>query len=201
MGVIYKATCSITGKSYIGQTVRTLETRQKEHLKAKDDYAFHRALRKHKPESFVWSILENCDDATLGDKEKYWISFYDTFRNGYNETEGGDDASALIAWQLDNPDKVLENAKNGLKYANEWRRQHPEEALKQTLEAQKLGAQATKKKVRCIDLDLEFDGLSDAERWSKSSKNPNGKPANHQHISKVCKGQRKTCGGYRWEYI
>lgn len=31
MGVVYRATCSVTGKSYIGFTARTLEHRRKEH--------------------------------------------------------------------------------------------------------------------------------------------------------------------------
>ena len=60
---------------------------------------------------------------------------------------------------------------------------------------------AVSKKVKCIELNLIFDSLSAAEEWSKSSNNPNGKIAAHQHISKVCKGQRKTCGGYHWKYI
>lgn len=60
---------------------------------------------------------------------------------------------------------------------------------------------ARKKKVRCIELNLVFDGLSDAERWSLTSGNPNGKKCSHQQISKVCKGHAKTTGGYHWEYI
>ena len=62
-------------------------------------------------------------------------------------------------------------------------------------------ADASKKKVRCIDLNLTFESLTDAENWSKSKLNPNGKTASHQHISKVCKGYRNTAGGYHWEYM
>ena len=60
VGVIYKATCSITGKSYIGQTIH-YEQRIKEHLKTKDGSHFHNALAKYGPDAFTWEILETCD--------------------------------------------------------------------------------------------------------------------------------------------
>ena len=60
--------------------------------------------------------------------------------------------------------------------------------------------EAVSKKVMCIELHLIFESLSAAEEWSKSLDNPNGKTAAHQHISKVCRGLRKTCGGYHWKY-
>ena len=200
MGVIYKATNILNGKSYIGQT-KNFKIRQAQHLKAKDDYSFHRALRKYGSESFEWSILEECSNDLLDDKEIYWISYYNTYENGYNMTKGGDHADALVDWRKNNPDKVKENALNGLKYANEYHKNHREEHLKQLASVRQKGVDATKKKVRCIEKDIIFDSLADAERWSISEKNDNHKKANHQHISKVCKGQRKTCGGYHWEYV
>lgn len=63
------------------------------------------------------------------------------------------------------------------------------------------GVKACSKKVCCVDLDLIFDSLSDAEKWSQTEQNPNGKRCSHQHISKVCRGKRKTAGGYKWKYV
>lgn len=48
------------------------------------------------------------------------------------------------------------------------------------------------KKVRCIEKDVIYEALREAERQL-------GIPATN--ISKVCKGKIKTAGGYHWEYV
>lgn len=48
------------------------------------------------------------------------------------------------------------------------------------------------KKVRCIEKDVRYEALREAERQL-------GIPATN--ISKACKGKIKTAGGYRWEYV
>lgn len=198
MGVIYKATDRKTGRAYIGQTT-DFEERKKQHRKNKG-YTFGEEYKK-RPEDFIWEILEECPDEFLSEREIYWIECYDTYYNGYNETKGGENAEALLRWQEQNPDKVLHNAMNGLKYAQKHNQEHRDEHLAQLAEARKKAHLAVSKKVRCIELNLEFNSLSDAERWSISSDNPNGKKATHQHIAHVCKGSRNTTGGYHWEYV
>lgn len=202
LGVIYKATCLITGKSYIGQTIKSLEERKREHYKAKDNFPFHLALKKYGPENFNWEILEDkILPQDLDEKEIYWIEFYNTYCQGYNATRGGDNTQNLDNWREKNPDKVLENAKNGLLYAQKYNKEHREEHLANLAKARPLALAARRRKVRCIELDLEFESLSAAEEWSKTIDNPNKQIANHQHISKVCRGQRHTAGGYHWQYI
>jgi hypothetical protein len=46
--------------------------------------------------------------------------------------------------------------------------------------------------VLCVELNLKFNCTRDAERQLG---------VNHAHISACCKKQRKTAGGYHWEYI
>ena len=200
LGVIYKATCMISGKSYIGQT-NNFEKRKAQHLRSKDNYPFHCAIRKYGEDNFIWEILEECEISNLNEREIYWIDQYDTYNNGYNCTLGGDNADALNNWRKNNPEQVKQQALAALEKANEYNRQHKEELLKHLAEVRQKGVDKTKRKVKCIELDLVFDSLADAERWSASEDNPNGIKANHQHISKVCRGQRNTCGGYHWEYI
>lgn len=200
MGVIYKATNLINGKAYIGQT-KNFETRKRQHLQAKDDYPFHRALRKYGEENFEWIILEECDNSELNEKESYWIFYYDTYTKGYNATKGGDNADALVSWIKNNPEESKKNALNGLKYAQLYNKNHKEEHLRQLASARENGTAAVKKRVQCIELNLIFDSIAEAERWSMTEENPSGKIVHHQHISKVCKGQRQTAGGFHWKYI
>ena len=93
---IYKITNKINGKSYIGQFV-CIEKRFKNHIntinKVTDhcyDYPLYRALRKYGINNFDFEILEECKHDKLDEREKYWISVFDTLRDGYNQTFGGD---------------------------------------------------------------------------------------------------------------
>lgn len=49
-----------------------------------------------------------------------------------------------------------------------------------------------RKAVYCIELDRVFDSITIAA---------NELGLNTGHISNCCKGKRKTCGGYHWEYF
>lgn len=48
------------------------------------------AIRKYGLENFSFSIIEECRQEELKDREIYWIEYYHTFENGYNATRGGD---------------------------------------------------------------------------------------------------------------
>lgn len=84
---IYKITNNITKESYIGQSVN-IEKRWSQHRKAKDNYAIHNAIQKYGIENFSFEIIELCDN--LIEREIYWISYYNTYLKGYNETPGGE---------------------------------------------------------------------------------------------------------------
>lgn len=95
---IYKIENKINGNIYIGQS-KNIDKRIKHHFqcafnnseKNKEyDKALYRAIRKYGKENFEWSIIELCSKEELYEKEIYWIKKYDSFKNGYNETEGGE---------------------------------------------------------------------------------------------------------------
>ena len=94
MGIVYKIQSRTSNKVYIGITKGTLEKRFKRHvrnaLKEDSHYKFHRALRKYGADDFVVSVVEECDDSLLIEREKFYIEKYDSYRNGYNSTIGGD---------------------------------------------------------------------------------------------------------------
>lgn len=86
--MIYKITCRINDKIYIGQTCETLQRRFKRHMGyQKDEYdtKFYRAVRKYGEENFYIELLDVADtQEELDEKELYWINKLDTVRNGYN---------------------------------------------------------------------------------------------------------------------
>lgn len=93
MGIIYKVENLINHKIYIGQTIKTAQERWNHHLceaSLGSELYFHRALRKYGKDNFNWSIIEEIDNNKLNEKEIYWISYYNSYKNGYNLTPGGD---------------------------------------------------------------------------------------------------------------
>lgn len=98
--LIYKATNKINGKSYIGQTVQTLNQRKSRHKYAvehnEQKYSkFYAAIKKYGWDNFEWEILEENNSWSyedLDNKEKYYIQFFDTLNNGYNLLPGGQDS-------------------------------------------------------------------------------------------------------------
>lgn len=82
---------------YVGQSV-DLDTRHKQHIQydpfnpntKEYEYPLSRGVRKYGAEAYDLIILEdNISKDDLNDREKYWIKYYDTYWNGYNQTIGG----------------------------------------------------------------------------------------------------------------
>lgn len=89
VGFIYKITNKVNGKSYIGQTRKSVEFRWRQHKNSKDNYDLHNAIRKFGEDNFEITTLKECDYSELDKWEIYYIAQYNTFRNGYNMTKGG----------------------------------------------------------------------------------------------------------------
>lgn len=99
---IYKYQNKLNGKVYIGQSI-DIERRQYNHKSSAynekaNDYnsQFHQAIRKYGLENFDFEIIaeltpEEYTRQTLNQLEIFFIKYYDSFKNGYNATEGGDD--------------------------------------------------------------------------------------------------------------
>ena len=93
-GIIYMYENSSNGKAYIGQTVHP-EKRKREHKRADSNSKFHKAIKSYGYEHFDYSALhENAPEKKLDSLEKYYIFAYNSYKNGYNLTEGGDSVPA-----------------------------------------------------------------------------------------------------------
>lgn len=95
---IYLIRNNINGKVYVGQSIDILE-RWADHKRiTKNDltikYPLYLAMRKYGIENFTFSIIEECPQELLDEREVYWIQQYhswvgDAQNNGYNITQGG----------------------------------------------------------------------------------------------------------------
>lgn len=92
---IYKITNKLNNHSYIGLSTK-VEERWKYHQSPYNQQresckSLYKAFEKYGIENFTFEILEECSIQELGEKEKYYIAKYDTYKNGYNMTTGGED--------------------------------------------------------------------------------------------------------------
>lgn len=98
---IYKITNKISGKCYIGQAI-DIRKRLQQHVTAanqKKDLKLYQAINKYGISQFEVTILvivnlfgKTQDEIKkeLNAQEQFYINLYDTYKNGYNSTPGGD---------------------------------------------------------------------------------------------------------------
>ena len=92
---VYLITNTVTGDTYVGQTIRTIEDRFYHHKwRAKNETAniyLYNAMRKYGIEKFTVEEIDVASSRdTLNEKERHWIS---KLSPTYNMTEGGEGGS------------------------------------------------------------------------------------------------------------
>lgn len=206
MAYIYKIENQINHKIYIGKTehIDPLQ-RWKEHQSDSkrercNHRALYRAMNKYGIDNFTFEVIEETDNPE--EREMFYISFYDTYHNGYNETLGGDGAKyvelpeqEVCKYYLDSH-TLDETAKHF---------GHDVSLIKQVLykynisiiSSSEVMKQRASKAVAKIDIKTNqilsvYSSVSEAERENKNC---------HFHIKDVCHGKRKTAGGYKWQFI
>lgn len=97
---IYKIANKQNNKCYIGKS-NNIDRRFRDHKRIafqEDDKEYNKALyqafRKYGLDNFTFEVIEELKDYSLsGEREIYWINYYNSYNNGYNETKGGDGGS------------------------------------------------------------------------------------------------------------
>jgi len=113
MMVVYKITNNANGKVYIGVTARSFKERMKSHKNNKVETKFTNAIKRYGWENFTKEIIEEVDTLEkLFEREIYWIDFYNSYKQGYNSTMGGDISPMLFQ---ENKDKLSKTIKNKLR--------------------------------------------------------------------------------------
>lgn len=98
MSCIYLFTNNIVeNKHYVGQTKKGFNHRisahESGHINPNNksyNTKFYRALRKYGWNNFTTSKIIDCGPEELNKLETFYVAKYDSFKNGYNETTGGD---------------------------------------------------------------------------------------------------------------
>ena len=117
-GFIYIIKNSVNSKVYIGQTIRTLKARFKEHCRIKcsvneSNMLIKRAIKKYGKDKFTITELERCDEELLDEREIYYISLYDSYNKGYNMTEGGKSGTKPLKLSKKDQEECISLYKSG----------------------------------------------------------------------------------------
>lgn len=153
IGHIYCICCLVNGKMYIGQTVKSIEKRFKEHTQAAKrgvPYRLYSAMRKYGVENFTIEEIIQVSapnrqvlKAKLCYIEERLIKRLQTKEFGYNSTDGGDGAVGTV-WTEERRAKAREAAK--IHFAKYWGHKHTSESRRKISESNKGRAGAMKGK-------------------------------------------------------
>lgn len=217
MAFIYKITNDINQKVYIGMTERTIEERFKEHCREYkqrrcEKRPLYSAMKKYGPEHFHVELVEETNSPE--EREQYWIKYYNSYKEGYNATIGGDGKSHIDNNEIE---KMLE-AYNRLGTVVAVRQETGHDVgcisrfLKQAgiqvATAQEINKERYSKQVAQCDKKTHerlktFNSLADAARYLQEKQISTSKDTYGiaSHIGHVCKGQRSSAYGFYWEFI
>lgn len=94
---IYKITCILNNKCYIGRSNNPQQRwwGHKNYAKTKQrlNYHLYNAMIKYGTENFIFEVLFCCSKNDICKIEEEFIIKYDSLNNGYNMTKGGDGGS------------------------------------------------------------------------------------------------------------
>lgn len=209
---IYKAQNKHTGEVYIGATTHSIHQRKLDHVERAnrgEKGQFQEAIGTYGPEAFAWEQIDTANSSDeLAQKEKEYIIKYDSKVNGYNSDAGGGFRKTIHQYSIE--DGTLVNTFDSLQSAA-----NAINVTKKAIGNACLGQNKTcngyvwsysstfpislkdERKKKVIQLDLQdnfitkYNSVAEASRQSGISKTC---------ISRVCRGERKDSGGFKWKY-
>lgn len=216
-----------THKKQIGQSV-DIDSRWNSHVNElkrgvhHNDY-LQKSWDKYGKDYFKFYILEYCEKDKLDEREIYYINFYQTMdrKYGYNLKTGGQASNSLsnetkeklskaIKETYLNPERKQIQSTNALKQWSDpdikekisgknngmYGKHHTEES-KQKMREKRIGKPSPmrdKTPVICVELNKVFEDAVIAAEYMGIKRSSTGS------LLSVCRGERKTCGGYHWKF-
>jgi predicted GIY-YIG superfamily endonuclease len=178
---VYKISCSVNGKIYIGYTGKTAEERFKAHLlnaRWRKKTALYDAIRAYGNDSFSVELLVECEThaQACAEEIKFIAELNSMLPNGYNMTRGGDGVPVPIEVHIEAGRRkrgiVTEkmrahfNSRRGIKHS-------PEHIAK--VAAKRLGSKRSEE-TRCKMSEAQKGRVNSEEARQKLSKALKGRP-------------------------
>jgi group I intron endonuclease len=198
--ILYKITNKVNGKSYIGQSTRSIETRWKQHCrKTKSRYKctlLYYAIQKYGSEAFEIKPLARCNSLDeMNHREEYYIKIFNTMsKNGYNLTTGGKSRTPSVESR-----RKMSRAGKGRKKSKKHR-----DNISMALSGRSKSAShkinisnstnglTAKKAIICDQTGIVYASIVEAAKILKLSR---------CHLSNMLCGRNKTCKGLTFTYI
>lgn len=192
---IYCIENEISGQAYIGQSnnIKKRWSQHKSNLRGHrhENEHLQRAWDRYGEGAFSFYVVEEAEEAELDDMEMHYIKYFDTFRNGYNMTKGGDATRGLEPWNKgkthsqETKAKLSAIAKKKTGDKNPFFGKKHSERTKAAISKYRSIA-VTDKKTGTIYPSAKYADIMFGGRSS--------------NVSKVLNGQCKTAYGIEWEY-
>lgn len=205
MGYIYIIKNNINDKVYIGKTTRDIQTRWKEHLRhyGQGKTILQKAMIKYKIENFYIEEIEECPDEKIDEREQFWVSYFDSFQNGYNLTSGGENSftktnKMKLVMELWNNgltiNKIVKETKLNVETVRAYLHKNNVTSKQIKERANIATGKYHSKKVLQYDLDNNF-----IKEWNSMSEIERELGIRHQNISDACRKKKNHIfGNYIW---
>jgi len=207
--IIYMFKNKLDGKIYIGQTIRTFKERTKEHLRHKTT-CFDKALSKYGIENFEYSIIDKATSIDeLNAKETYWIIKTNSMvPNGYNLCFGGNNTYGYSHTEKSKIKMSLTKKKTGCMKGekNHYYGKHHTPEIREKMKKAWTPERKSKLSEQSKGLDRSYQlvrvrNVETGEIYNSIKEASEKTGVLSTHITRVCKGKRKSSGGIRWEYV
>lgn len=165
----------------------------------RNNKVLYRALNKYGIDNFKFEVIEETSEPE--EREKYFIKKFNTFKDGYNQTLGGEGTPCIQLPEFE-VCQYYQNCLSVRKTATFFK--HDYDTIRNILLKNNIkllsAIESTnyqhRKRVAQIDKDSGeimriYNSVIEAEKATKNCK----------HIEKVCNGKRKTAYGYKWQYV
>lgn len=163
-------------------------------------------MRKYGIEHFHIKLIEETNNPE--EREIYWIEKYQTFKNGYNATLGGDGKKYIDYSLVIETYKYLQNIAETAKQLN-----ISTDSISMILKENKINIKSSSQIIQekygkitnMYSLDgtylRSFPSTNEAAQYMVDNKLTNCKKTTiKQHIHEVCEGKRKTAAKFKWSY-
>ena len=193
---VYVHVNKTNGKKYVGITSQKPEYRWNYGKSYQSNPYFTAAINQHGWDGFEHIVLHDClSESEAKSKERELIALWQTQnrRYGYNITAGGESTSGFVP----SPElrKRWSEIRTGQKRSEETKRKLAEAGRRTFEKSRRALAEAKYVPVKMFDANgvfiKQFGSIQEAEKEIGTS---------CKHVSDVCKGRRKFCAGYIWQY-